>query len=275
MNLTIDYRVTLNDGHTMPLFGLGVFNVGSGQHTRNAVMWALDAGYRLIDTAAIYGNEWEVGEAIRTANVAREEVFVTTKLWNSEHGYDQAIAACENSLTKMGLDYVDLYLIHWPVEKLRMESWRALVTLRDRGICRSIGVSNYTIQHLDQLVKQSEVMPAVNQVEFNPYLFQKELLVHCRELGIQLEGYCPLVRGKYFADRLLVDVAKRNGRTVAQVLIRWALQRQIVTIPRTARPERVLENADVFCFHLGERDMVLLDGLNQNKHITWDPTHVA
>ena len=159
MDLTVDHRVTLNDGHTMPLFGLGVFNAGAGHHTRDAVTWALDAGYRLIDTAAVYDNEREVGEAVRAADVAREEVFVTTKLWNSDHGYDQGIAACEQSLAKLDLDYIDLYLIHWPVDKLRSDSWRALIELRDRGVCRSIGVSNYTIRHLDKMLEQSDVVP--------------------------------------------------------------------------------------------------------------------
>jgi diketogulonate reductase-like aldo/keto reductase len=272
--LTLDARAMLNDGQRMPWLGLGVYRSAAGDTCLRAVRHALALGYRHIDTAAFYGNEEDVGRAVRESGIAREEVFVVTKLWNSDHGYAQAIKACGTSLGKLKLDYVDLYLIHWPEPGKRGDSWRALVELRRQGKCRSIGVSNYTIAHLEELLAGSDVVPAVNQVEFSPFLFQRRLLDFCRQRAIQLEAYCPLTRGAKLNDPTVRSIARRHGRTPAQVLLRWALQHEVVAIPKSAQPVRIEENAGIFDFTLDERDMGALDGLDAGYRACWDPTNV-
>ncbi len=269
----IGSRITLNNAIEMPRLGLGVFRTRQGAETRNAVREALAAGYRLVDTAALYGNEREVGEAIRASGLPREEVFVTTKLWNSDHGYDPALRAFDESLAALGLDYVDLYLIHWPVPGLRFDSWRALETLLADGRCRAIGVSNYTIAHLTGLLEASDTLPAVNQVEFHPFLFQRELLDFCRAKGVQLEAYSPLAKAARLQDPQIDRIARRHARTPAQVLLRWSLQHDLVVIPKSARRERIRENADVFDFELDAADMRELDALDEGHRTAWDPTH--
>jgi diketogulonate reductase-like aldo/keto reductase len=265
----------LNDGSRMPWLGLGVYRTAAGAACQRAVTHALSAGYRHIDTAALYGNERDVGRAVREAGIPREQVFVVTKLWNSDHGYASALKACDESLRRLDLDYVDLYLIHWPESGKRLDSWRALVELQARGKCRSIGVSNYTIAHLKELLAHSKVVPAVNQVEFSPFLFQRELLEFCRAHGIQLEAYCPLTRGEKLDDPVVRSIARRYGKTAAQVLLRWALQHRVVAIPKSAQPKRIDENAALFDFALDERAMSALDALHAGFRTCWDPTRVA
>jgi diketogulonate reductase-like aldo/keto reductase len=272
MEIRIDTRVGMNHGGSIPVFGLGVYEAGPGRGTRDAVAEALEAGYRHIDTAAMYGNEWEVGEAIRDSDVPREEVFVTTKLWNSDHGHDRALRAFDESLDRLGFDYVDLYLLHWPVEGLRGDSWCALETIRADGRARAIGVSNYTIRHLEELLAHCNTVPAVNQVEFSPFLYQRELLSWCRDHDIRLEAYSPLTKGRKLDDETLRAVGARHGKSPAQILIRWALQRDTVVIPKSAHPGRIRENADVFDFELPPADLKTLDALDRNLHTTWDPT---
>ena len=268
-------RVRLSDGNTMPWVGLGAYRIAAGGPCGRAVAHALSVGYRHIDTAAIYGNEEDVGRAVRESGIPRDQLFVVTKLWNSDQGYASAIEACSASLTKLKLDYVDLYLIHWPEPGKRLDSWRALVELRKRGKCRSIGVSNYTIAHLKELMAGSEVVPSVNQVEFSPFLYQRDLLDFCRAHGIQLEAYCPLTRGQKLGDPVAGKIARRHGKTPAQVLLRWALQHQVVVIPKSRQPARITENADLFDFTLDERDMAALDALHAGFRSSWDPTRVA
>ncbi|MGQ0526068.1 MAG: aldo/keto reductase [Betaproteobacteria bacterium] len=258
----------------MPRLGLGVYQIASGGTCRRAVEHALKLGYRHIDTASFYGNEADVGRAVRESGVPREQVFVTTKLWNSDQGYASAITAGENSLRLLGLDRIDLYLIHWPEPRKRQDSWRALIELRDRGIARSIGVSNYTIAHLRELIASSDVVPAVNQVEFNPFLHQRELLEFCSAKGIALVAYCPLARAQKLGDPRLKKIATRHGKTAAQVMIRWALQHGVGAIPKSSRPERIRENAGVFDFALDGDDMAQLDVLDEGYRTCWDPTHV-
>jgi diketogulonate reductase-like aldo/keto reductase len=272
MKKTIETRVDLNHGGPIPILGLGVYQTGPGKGTRNAINWALEAGYRHIDTATLYGNEREVGEAVRGSGLPREDIFITTKLWNSDHGYDRALRAFETSIGELGLDYVDLYLIHWPVEGLRRDSWRALETLLEEGRCRAIGVSNYTITHLEELLGHCNTPPAVNQVEFSPFLYQKELLDFCRSRDIQLEAYSPLTKATRLGDPRLSEIAGRYGRSTAQILIRWALQHGLVVIPKSADKTRINENAAVFDFELTEETMAALDALNENLHTSWDPT---
>jgi diketogulonate reductase-like aldo/keto reductase len=269
---SIDTKVRLNNGVEMPVFGLGTYLAGRGRETRKAVLIALKAGYRLLDTASSYGNERDVGLAVRESGIPREEIFVTTKLWNSDHGYASAIMAFEASLERLGLSHVDLYLIHWPVQGLRSESWTALEELLRRGKCKAIGVSNYMEWHLKELLAESSVVPAVNQVEFHPYLYQKELSEFCMSKGIYLEAYCPLTQGERLDDPKLVGLASRYGKSPAQILIRWSLQRGLIVIPKSARKDRIIENADVFDFSISDDDMLVLDSLNENLRTSWDPS---
>ena len=267
-------RALLADGNSMPWLGLGVYLISSGGACVRAVTHALSIGYRHIDTAAFYGNESDVGRAVRESGVPRSEVFVVTKLWNSDQGYASALKACDASLAKLKLDYIDLYLLHWPEPGRRLDSWRALVELQKQGKCRSIGVSNFTIAHLEELLAASDVTPAVNQVEFNPFLYQRGLLEFCRRRGIQLEAYCPLTRGEKLKDSTVAGIARRHGKTAAQVVLRWALQHDVVVIPKSARPARITENAGLFDFALDERDMATLDALDIGLRTCWDPSRV-
>jgi len=270
--IRIDTKVKLNNGVEMPIFGLGVYQVRRGRKTQEAVLNALKAGYRLIDTASMYENEEDVGEALRKSGIPREEVCITTKLWNSDHGYDPAIAAFEKSRKRLGLSYIDLYLIHWPVEGLRTESWRAFETLLKERKCRAIGVSNYMIWHLEELLNNSSTIPAVNQVEFSPYLYQKDLLEFCRAHDIQLEAYSPLTKGHMLRDPKLIAMASEYSKSPAQILIRWVLQHKIVVIPKSSRRERILENADVFAFTISPEDMGALDSFDEDLRTSWDPS---
>jgi len=271
MALTMESRMTLNDGSKIPILGLGVWQAASGKETRKAVSSALESGYRLIDTAKMYGNERDVGAAVRESGIPREEIFVTTKLWNSDHGFDAALRAFEGSRRELGLEYVDLYLIHWPVPRLRDESWKALLKIREQGLARSIGVSNYTVPHLEELLPTTPVPPSVNQVEFHPFLYQRELLGYCEKHRIQLEAYSPLTRGRRLKHAVITEIAAKYGRTPAQILIRWSLQHGLVVIPKSVRPERIRENADVFGFEIKSPDMARLDALDERAHVAWNP----
>ena len=271
--LTLRSTVTLRGGVEMPRFGLGVWQSAPGEETRRAVLEALSCGYRHVDTARAYRNEADVGAAIRESGVHRREVFVTTKLWNADHGYDKAQLAIDRSLASLGMEQVDLYLVHWPVEGVRHDSWRALEKILADGKARAIGVSNYTVRHLDELLARAKDPPSVNQVEFSPFLHQRALLAHCRLHGIQLEAYGPLVRGHRMDDPALTASARKHGRTPAQVLLRWGLQHDVVVIPKSVRPERIRENADVYGFSLDAGDMAALDGLDEGYRTSWDPTH--
>lgn len=277
--LSLSSRVRLANGVEMPVFGLGVFRAGSGAATENAVTWALDAGYRHVDTARVYRNEHEVGAAIRRwcerRGAERSDLFVTTKLWNDDHGFDRARAAFDASLRALGLGYVDLYLVHWPVPERRRESWRALETLVDEGRCRSIGVSNFTVAHLDELLQSARIAPAVNQVELHPFLQQRALVRYCAEHRIVVEAYSPLTKGRRLDDPRLVAIASELGRSPAQVLIRWSLEKGFVVIPKSADRDRIVANANVFDFELGERATARLDALEESLRTAWDPSGVA
>jgi diketogulonate reductase-like aldo/keto reductase len=270
--LTLRSTVTLRGGVEMPRFGLGVWQSAPGEETQRAVREALACGYRHVDTARAYRNEADVGEAIRASGVPRREVFVTTKLWNADHGHDRALKAIDRSLASLGMEQVDLYLVHWPVEGLRHDTWRAMEKILADGKARAIGVSNYTVRHLDELLARAQVPPSVNQVEFSPFLHQRALLEHCRRHGIQLEAYGPLVRGHRMDHPALARIAKKHGRTPAQVLLRWGLQHDLVVIPKSVRPERIRENADVYGFSLDAEDLRALDGLDEGYRTSWDPT---
>ena len=271
MALTMESRITLNDGSKIPVLGLGVWQAAAGKETRKAVSFALESGYRLIDTAKLYGNERDVGVAVRESGIPREEIFITTKLWNSDQGFESALRAFEGSRRELGLDYVDLYLIHWPEPRLRHESWKALLKIREQGLARSIGVSNYTIPHLEELLPTTPIPPSVDQVEFHPFLYQRELLEYCQKHRIQLEAYSPLTRGHRLKHPVITEIAATYGRTPAQILIRWSLQHGLVVIPKSVRPERIRENADVFGFEIKAPDMARLDALDERSHLAWNP----
>lgn len=266
---------TLHNGVEMPWFGLGVFKVEEGPELVNAVKVAIKHGYRSIDTAAIYGNEEGVGQGIREgleeAGIAREDLFVTSKVWNSDLGYDSTIAAYETSLKKLGVEYLDLYLIHWPVEGKYKEAWRALETLYKAGKVKAIGVSNFQIHHLKDLMKEAEVKPMVNQVECHPRLTQKEVQAFCQQEGIQLEAWSPLMQGELLDNDALQEIAAKYGKSVAQVILRWDLQNGIVTIPKSTKEHRIVENSSVFDFELTEEDMTQINLLNQNHRVGPDP----
>jgi len=266
---------TLHNGVKMPWFGIGVFKVEEGPELVNAVKTAIKHGYRSIDTAAIYGNEVGVGQGIREGmeetGISREELFVTSKVWNTDLGYESTIAAYETSLTKLGLEYLDLYLIHWPVEGKYKDAWRALETLYKEGRVKAIGVSNFQIHHLEDLMKDAEIKPMVNQVEYHPRLTQKELQLFCQEHGIQLEAWSPLMQGQLLNNEVLQEIANKYNKSVAQVILRWDLQNGVVTIPKTTKEHRIVENASVFDFELTEEDMKKIDGLNQNHRVGPDP----
>lgn len=265
--------ITLNNGVDMPQVGLGVFQVPSEQ-TRTAVTSALEAGYRSIDTAAVYGNEAEVGEAIAQSGVPRDELFVTTKLWNTDQGYDETARAFERSLTKLGMDYVDLYLIHWPmpeVDRYR-DTWRAFEKLHADGTIRAIGVSNFKPHHLDRLAESSDVMPAVNQIELHPYLQQAESRQYHAEHGIVTEAWAPIGQGSgLLEDATITKLAEKHGRTPAQVVLRWHVQLGNVIIPKSVTPSRIRENLDLFGFSLDDEDMAVIGELDRNGRIGPDP----
>ncbi|MRX52988.1 aldo/keto reductase [Bacillus idriensis] len=266
---------TLHNGVEMPWFGLGVFKVEEGPELVSAVKAAIKNGYRSIDTAAIYGNEEGVGQGIREgiaeAGIRREDLFVTSKVWNADLGYDQTIKAYETSLAKLGLDYLDLYLIHWPVESKYKEAWRALETLYKNGKIKAIGVSNFQIHHLESLMEDAEIKPMINQVEFHPRLTQKNLLSFCKEHGIQLEAWSPLMQGQLLDHPQLMDIANKYKKTIAQIILRWDLQNGVITIPKSTKEERIIQNAAIFDFELTEGDMALIDGLNRNERVGPDP----
>jgi diketogulonate reductase-like aldo/keto reductase len=264
--------VVLRNGVRIPRVGLGVFRSPSGETTRQAVLWALEAGYRHIDTARIYGNEADVGTAIRQCGIPRDEIFITTKLWNTDHGYFGALRACEASLRRLGLDHVDLFLVHWPVEGQRRETWRAMEQLLGDGKTRAIGVSNYMDNHLEELIASADVLPAVNQIEVSPFLQQRDVRRRCRELGILVEAYSPLTKGHRLGHGEVAAVAVEVGRTPAQVLIRWAIENSLVPLPKSTRRERILENIDVFDFELSRSQLARLNALEEGFHTGWDPT---
>lgn len=266
--------VTLNNGVKMPQLGLGVWRVEEGSQVVDSVKTALEVGYRHIDTAAIYGNEAGVGEAIKQSGVPREEIFVTTKVWNSDQGYEETLKAFETSLSKLGLDYVDLYLVHWPVPErnLYVDTYKALEKLYADGRVRAIGVSNFPIEFLEKLLSETSVIPVVNQVECHPRLAQHELREFCAKHNIILEAWSPLMQGgDILTNEDILSIASKYGKTAAQVIIRWHLQIGNIVIPKSITPSRIKENFDVFDFELTQDDMAQIHALNQDKRVGPDP----
>lgn len=264
----MDY-ITLNNGLKMPQLGFGVWQVSDEQATP-AVKKALEVGYRSIDTAMIYGNEKGVGRAIKESNVPREELFITTKVWNADHGYENTLKAFDASLERLGLDYIDLYLIHWPTPKYDqyVDTYKAMEKIYKDGRSKAIGVCNFDIEHLERLLNECEVVPVVNQVERHPYFQQRELQDFCEKHHIIIEAYSPLMNGKdVLNDSVVKEIAKAHGKTAAQVILRWHLQTGVITIPKSVTPSRIEENFDVFDFELTAEDMEKMAALDRNLRI--------
>jgi diketogulonate reductase-like aldo/keto reductase len=267
-------RVKLSHGGHLPWLGLGVYQIDGDKETAKIVRQAIQLGYRSIDTASLYGNEGGVGEAVATSGVSREELFITTKVWNDDMRRDRVESAFEESLKKLRLEYVDLYLLHWPIAGKIAQSWRVLEKIQRSGRAKAIGVSNYMIPHLDELLGTAEIVPAVNQIEFHPYLQSKDLHQHCRMRGIQLEAWSPLMQaGPILRDPVLTGIALKYGKTTAQVILRWDVQSGVVTIPKSVKPQRLAENAAIFDFVLTEAEMAAVDSLDRNQRSGADPFH--
>lgn len=271
MKLDLESKIELNNWVEVPALGLGTLRA-TGESVQNAIVWALEAGYRHIDTAKAYGNERDVGIGVKRSGLPRDEVFITTKLWNDDHGYDNTLAAIDRSLKNLGVDFVDLYLVHWPVSGRRVETWKAMEKILAEGKAHAIGVSNFTIRHIEELLAETEVVPAVNQIEFTPYLYQKELQEYCEGKGIKIEAWSPLTSTVKLKDPKLVTIAAKYGRSPAQLLIRWSLQQEAIVIPKSVHKERIVDNAQVFDFNITRDDMDQLNGFNEDLRTSgWDP----
>lgn len=274
----LNSTVTLSNGVAMPRFGLGVFKSPPGGETEQAVAWALEAGYRHIDTAAYYENEADVGRALAGHGAGTGHgVFVTTKVWNTDQGYDATLRAFDASITALGIPAVDLYLVHWPKPELMRDTWRAVERIYDENLARAIGVSNFETHHLEQLAVHANHAPTVNQVELHPYLSQEAVRAFCAEHSIVVEGWSPLARGAVLNDPVLTEIGNRHARSTAQVALRWALQHGIVSIPKSVHQERIISNADVFDFSLSAEEMAQIDGLNRGNdgRIGPHPDHIT
>lgn len=269
----LNSSVNLNNGIPMPWIGLGTFRVNEGKEVLDAVGRALADGYRSIDTAALYANEEGVGKAIRQSGIARNEIFLTTKVWNSDQGYDKTLKAFDASLKRLAMDYVDLYLVHWPVSGKFKETWKALEEIYASGRARAIGVSNFMIHHLEDLLGSANIIPAVNQYECHPYLVLDDLRHFCLQQGIRPEAWSPIMKGRLNRISKLVEIGEKYGKTPAQITLRWELQHGIVVIPKTVHKERMAENADLFDFTLSDEDMNSIDQLDRNERTGPDPDH--
>jgi methylglyoxal/glyoxal reductase len=271
---------TLSNGVKMPSIGFGTYKL-TGENCYHSVLKAIEIGYRHIDTAMFYDNETEIGKAIKDSKIPREELFITTKMWYTDHGFESSINAFETSLKKLNLEYVDLYLIHWPgtsenlnSKELRTESWKGLQKIYKEGKAKAIGVSNYTIKHLEEM-KEFEIQPHVNQVEFHVKLFQKNLLDYCLDHQIVLEAYSSLAKGKLLQSPHKEDLEKvSKGKSIAQIALRWAYQHDLVVIPKSGDEKRMKENFEISQWEIESKDMEFLDSLNEDFHCTWDPTTI-
>lgn len=261
---------TLNNGIEMPLLGLGVYDM-HGNEAIDAVLCALETGYRLIDTAAMYENEMQIGEGLRRSGVSRKDIFVTTKVNNTDQGYDQTLAAFDESMKTLNIEYIDLYLIHWPIKHKRESTWKAIERLYLEGRVRAIGTGNYLLPFFEEMQSYATITPAVNQIEFSPYLFRAPELDYCKKNNICLQAYTPLLRGQKFGDPRLIEIANRYGKAPAQILLRWAVDQGISTIPKSSNPIRIRENFNIFDFTLSQEDLLTLNAFNEGLRIVDDP----
>lgn len=275
MELTIKSTKTLHNGVEMPRFGLGVYKMKEPDEALKAMEAAIGAGYPAIDTATVYENEREVGEAVRASGVKREELFITSKVWNTDQGYDQTLRAFEASLERLGFDYLDLYLTHWAIPETFVDTYRAIQRLYDEKLVRSIGVSNHQIHHLEKIFATANTKPMVNQIELHPQLTQEPLRQFCEEHNIAITSWSPLARGRLLEDPVLAKIAEVHGKSIAQVVIRWHLQSDLIVIPKSVTPSRIIENADVYNFSLSEEEMKMIDELNQDWRSGTHPDKIS
>lgn len=264
MSLTIDSTKVLHNGVEMPRFGLGVYKMTDKEAAVEAMVKAIGVGYKAIDTASVYDNETEVGEAVRAGGVPREKLFITSKVWNTEQGYDQTLRAFEASLERLGMDYLDLYLTHWAIPETFEETYRAIERLYDEKLIRAAGVSNHQQHHLEKILASANTKPMVNQIELHPQLTQEPLRAYCAKEDIAVTSWSPLARGRLLEDPVLLEIGRKHGKSVAQTVIRWHLQNDLIVIPKSATPSRIAENADVFDFSLDQEDMERITGLNRD-----------
>lgn len=264
MELTTNSTKQLHNGVEMPRFGLGVYKMTDKEAAVEAMITAIREGYKAIDTATIYDNEAEVGEAVRNSGVKREDLFITSKVWNTDQGYDETLRAFEASLKRLDFDYLDLYLTHWAIEGKYVDTYRAIQRLYDEKLVRSIGVSNHQEHHLEKIMATANTKPMINQIEVHPQLTQVPLRNYCDSNDIAVTSWSPLARGRLLEDPVLVEIAKQHNKSIAQVIIRWHLQNDLVVIPKSVTPSRIQENAQVFDFALTQEEMVMIDGLNQD-----------
>ena len=264
--------IKLNNGLEMPQLGLGVWKSGNGQEAIDAIHWALDAGYRHIDTASIYKNEEAVGEAIRTADVPREDIWLTTKIWNDDIRAGRTADALEEALARLGTSYIDLLLLHWPVDGY-LAAWSALEQALAAGKVRAIGLSNFMEEHLTDIIEHGEILPAVNQIEYHPYLVQSDAISYCDMHNVAITAWSPLMQGKFLEEPLFTEIAKAYGKTPAQVVLRWCVQNDIIIIPKSTNQGRIKENSEIFDFEISEEHMIAIDELERGEHFGPDPNN--
>ena len=257
----------LSNGVKMPSIGFGTYKSGNDKETAKIIKYALKIGYRQIDTASFYGNEVGIGNGIKESGINREDIFLVTKLWNDDHGYDKTIEAFNKSLERLQVDYIDLYLVHWP-NKLNLETWKAFEYLYKTGKVKSIGVCNFKVAHLEELKKTAQIMPMVNQIEIHPQSSKNDMLSYCEENNIQLVAWSPIMRGKLFSNELMIGLAEKYKKTIAQIILRWHLQRGVIPIPKSSNEERIKENLNIFDFELSNDDMKTIDLLNEGYNVS-------
>jgi methylglyoxal/glyoxal reductase len=263
--------VELSNKVKMPYFGLGVFQMNDGEEVINSVSYALKTGYRHVDTAALYYNEKGVGTAIINSGIKREQIFVTSKVWNSDQGYDNTLRAFDKSLQKLQMNYLDLYLIHWPVKGKFKDTWHALETIYKQGRAKAIGISNFLKHHIDDLLRSAEIVPMVNQMEFHPYLVQQDLIDYCKKFNIQYQAWSPLMQGKVIEVDLLRKLGSKYKKDPAQITLRWSLQKDVVIIPKSSHKERILSNSQIFDFELTPDEVKAIDKLDRHERLGADP----
>lgn len=257
----------LSNGVKMPSIGFGTYKSGNDEETAKIIKYALKIGYRQIDTASFYGNEIGIGNGIKESGINREDIFLVTKLWNDDHGYDKTIEAFNKSLERLQVDYIDLYLVHWP-NKLNSETWKAFEYLYKTGKVKSIGVCNFKIGHLEELKKTAQIMPMVNQIEIHPQSSKNDMLSYCEENNIQLVAWSPIMRGKLFSNELMIGLAEKYKKTIAQIILRWHVQRGVIPIPKSSNEERIKENLNIFDFELSNDDIKTIDLLNEGDNVS-------
>ena len=257
----------LNNGIKIPSIGFGTYKSGNEEKTAEIVKYALKTGYRMIDTASFYGNEAGIGKGIKESGIDRSEIFIVTKLWNDDHGYEKTIEAFNKSLEKLQVDYIDLYLIHWP-NKLNGDTWRAFETLYKEGKVKAIGVCNFKIGHLEELKKSAEIMPMVNQIEIHPLSSKEKMLSYCNDNNIKLMAWSPIMRGRLYSNEVLINMAEKYKKTLAEIILRWHIQRGVIPIPKSSNKERIKENFNVFDFHISKEDMKAIDELNEGDNVS-------